>query len=238
MSNENSSPPSSVPATFVIQASTPATATPAPAAPKGDDDFSRMSSKQFKQRLEEARESGARQLLKELGVEKGDRKEAIKQIKDKQLMLTKREAEVAEAKAQAAALQPVADEASALKSELKAYADEQFAALPEALQKFIAATSTEDPGSRLKAMRAAREAGLVPTSAAAPVTPAATPAATETKAPNPSTTMADSGPPTPKPAGSLDHFEKWKGLVDSGQTIMAALYHQQFGRAIEASRPK
>jgi len=233
MSNENGSPPSPVPAQFLIQASTPAAASPAPGVSR-DDDFSRMSPKQFKQRLEEARESGARQLLKELGVEKGDRKEAIKQIKDKQLMLTKREAEVAEAKAQAAALQPVADEASALKSELKAYADEQFAAMPEALQKFIAATSTEDPGSRLRAMRAAREAGLVPGTTA----PAAPAVEAQAKPANPSTTMADSGPPTPKPAGSLTPYEKWRGYLEMGLPHVAATYQSQFRKAIEASKPK
>lgn len=233
MSDSNSStPPAPTPAQFIIQAP----ATQAAPAKESNDEFSRMSPKQFKQRLEDAHRAGERAVLKDLGVEKGDRKEAIKAIRDKQMTLAKRDEEVTAANAKAAALQPIADEASALKAELRAYADEQFATLPEALQKFIAATSSEDPANRLKAMRAAREAGLVPASATA--TAPATPAAPAAKPANPSTTMADSGPPSPKPAGVMDHYAKWQSLRESGQTVLASMYYAQYGRAIENSRSK
>lgn len=234
MSDQNTS--TSVPAGSPIIINTTAPA-PASAPSKiaddgGDQGFQKMSAKQFNQRLAEAEEAGAKKLLKELGINKADRKSALEEIREGRMALTKKEKEIMAAKAEAEALKPKAAKTDELENELKLYADEMFANLPESLQKYIAETVADSPAARLKAMRAARTAGLAPNFKDASKGEEAP------KPANPSTTVAQPGPATPKPVGTLNHYETWKELQRQGRGAQAANYYMMYAKAIDKEWPR
>lgn len=203
------------------------------------EDFKGMSEKQFTERLKEAEEAGVKRLLKDLGIEKKDRKAALEEIREGRMALSKKEQEVKAAKAEAEALKPKVDAASKrtaeLENELKAYVDDIYNNAPENVQKFIAATTSDDVAARMKALRAAKEAGLFTPTQAFAAKEAAKPVV-EAKPANPATTMAPDGPAAPKTPGTLNHYETWMELKKSGQTVLAAQFYSKFDKTIEAQR--
>lgn len=221
MSNENA-PPAQVHRVEVVPVAPPAT------APRSDGlEFRDMSADQFKERLEREREKGARDLLKELGVDsKKDRRAALKEISEGRLQLSKKEQEAADAKAkadaEAAKLKPLEEKLKAKDEVLKRYADAEFAKLPENVQKAIAERFADDSQARLDGIEWMRKHGLLPTAAV----PAAGAAATTepAKPPAPATTIATPGPAPTPPVGAQTAQQQYDALMRAGKTVAAASF--------------
>lgn len=200
-------------------------------------DFQRMSPEQFNARLEEATTAGRKEILKALGVPKDQRAAILARIEAGELAIApKPKPGDLDYKAEYEKLKPTAAEAEALKAKLAAHteyfkkvADEEFAKLPEPVQKDLTRRKINDPEARLAEINAMKESGLLAAiaSQAAPVQ----------QPPKPGNTMAPPGP-NADPKAPKTHWQQYEDLVKSGNRVLAAQFRQQFSNAIEASRPK
>ncbi|TXH41902.1 MAG: hypothetical protein E6Q97_36670 [Desulfurellales bacterium] len=208
----------------------PATPTPAqPESPPKGEEFKAMSLEQFNKRLASERNAGINEVLSSLGVKdpselkdlvESHRKEQANRLTEKQ----KLEMAVKE-------LSPFKERAEKLDSTLKTYLDKRMGLLSEADRARVEKLAPKDPEARLlwiEEATAEKLIGSVVESAQSKVTEPVKPA----------TTLAEAGPQTPKPAGTLTAYERWKSMVDSGKTFLAANYYQANRQKIEASRPK
>jgi hypothetical protein len=179
-----------------------------------------MTSAQLKARLDEATASGASKLLKELGVEKADSlREALKAVREGEAAkLSEKE----KLEARIKELEPHEGRAKALGASLTAIAEEQFAALPENVQKAIDAEAAGDPEKRLALMRVLRAAGgaMATTPAAPGVTPPVTTAPS----------------PAPAPAAGATKFTEWEAMR-ARSPMLGDIFYQTHSREIERTRP-
>ncbi len=210
--------------------STQSSAAPAsPAAVPPGEEWRKMSSEAFAQRIAEAKASGEKSFLKATGFTSlEDAKTALaesKALKEAQMTAQQKlEAKLAE-------VAPKADRADALSGIVGEYASQEFAALPKPLQDFIAATAGDDPAARLKAITAARASGmLAPAPAVVPPAPPTTPA----------TTMAPPGPAAlpPPPPGTLSPRQQWDKLRSEGKSMSASSFYAANKSAIDAEISK
>lgn len=195
--------------------------------PETVEDWQRLSANReaFSARLAEEGQKGANRVLKSLGVPREERDAYFEQIKAGKLALAPKETVAAAAR--------VKDLETRLEMQgkaLKQYADAEFAKLPEAAQKYVAATTADDPAARLQAIETLFAHGLVQREvpAAAPPAPAA--------APKPATTIGPNGPAQAPPSGSKTPFQQYQELSKQNR-FLAANFYQQHAKAIEASRP-
>lgn len=233
MSDQNPSAPiSSQPQKVVIEVANQHQQAPA-------TDYQRMSPEQFNARLEEASASGRKEILKALGVPKDQRAAILARIEAGELAIApKAKPGDLDYKAEYEKLKPLATEAEQYKAKLakhgeyfKKVAEEEFAKLPEPIQKDLTRRNIEDPEARLAEIAAMKESGLL-AAIALQGQPANKPA--EAK---PATTMAPPGPNV-DPKAPKTPWEQYDTLVKSGNRILAAQFRQQYANAIEASRPK
>jgi hypothetical protein len=210
----------------------------APAAPAPDAKaIKKAKGKAFEKGIELGKDKGANQVLKGLGVKKSERERVLEDLKAGRLELAQKKQELADAKAAAEAEKAKATKATqtaeSLKpyqDRLKKYADQEFAQLPEPYQKTLADMGIEDPMRRLDTIEMWRKNGVLQAAASAAEAKPAAP-------PKTSSTMANVTPPAPAPAGDKNHFEQWKALKDSGQTVLAAQYYAAYSRKIIEQRP-
>lgn len=209
-------------------------------SPQTAADFQRMSPEQFNARLAEAEEAGAKRILKKFGVKKEERAAVLADIEAGRYMLKPTPADgEPDYKTEYEKLKPLATEAEQYKAKLakhgeyfKKVAEEEFAKLPEPIQKDLTRRNIEDPEARLAEIAAMKESGLL--AAIATQGQTANKPATE---PKPATTMAPPGPNV-NPTAPKTPWEQYDALVKSGNRILAAQFRQQYANAIEASRPK
>lgn len=201
-----------------------------PATPAAGEEWKSMTTEQFTARLAKEREQGTRALLKEFGFEKADDAKAF--FSTAKAKADAEKTELQKATERATALEAQAKRAEELGAVVSTFAEQEFKALHEALQKFIVVQAGDDPMARLRAITAARESGLL---AAQQPAPAATP---EPRPANPATTVAQPGPATPKPVGTLTPYEQWQALKEANRGALAATFFVQNRAAIEASRPQ
>jgi hypothetical protein len=187
--------------------------------------------------VEKQRDKGTKRALKALGVPSEERDGLLKEIKETRGAKSLAERLGSEHKARAdkaeAELRLLKDQAAVYETLAKSYADEQFNALPENLQKFIAATAGDSLDARLKAIKTAKESGLISAKEAAAATAEVksevTPLkpATTTKAVNPKAPPAE-GSPTPRLIWQQMR-EEARAEVDHGKRLarerMAAQYY-------------
>jgi hypothetical protein len=210
-----------------------AVATPAPAKPVQSDTVVDQLRKALKPSKKEraaelktkAETKGANSVLRELGVKKSERARVLEELKAGKLRLADAAQESAEAKATAAQATSDAEASKAeiaiLKAQsaekdalLKGWADEQFNALPEELQKFIAATAGESLDARLKAIKTAKESGLITVKEAAAATAQAK---GEAKPVKPSTTSVAVNPKALRPEASPGPKQIWQQMRESAR---------------------
>lgn len=218
-------PPPAQAAPAITQAPAAAPPTDKPAAPAEVH----LTSDALAKRLEEERASARTRLLKELGYEKAeDLKGALakaKSIEDASLTEQQRTAKLLEE------LTPKAKRADTLSATLTKFLAAEEAAIPEAKRGLLdLAPLSDNPEARLEWIATAKARGLF--TDAAPQPPALPPPA------KPATTLAPSGPATPKAPGTLTAYEQHQALVKSGQTLRAAAYAQLHAREIAASKPQ
>lgn len=196
---------------------------------QAEEEF-KLTREQFNARLAETREAARRQALKDAGFEDAKSAKAVRE------RLAALEAEkLTEAEKQAARiaeLEKAAGKATAYEAALAEHVELEFNALPKELQDFVSATTGDDPAARLKAINAAKKSGVLGRFAA-PAAPVV-----EQRPANPATTAPAPGPKPADVTSAPTHYEKWKSLVDAGKTVLAAQYHANHARAIDASRPK
>jgi hypothetical protein len=225
-------------------------------APAKSDEPSQLRDGREKREAElaEARSKGANDILKSLGVKKSERARLVEEIKAGRMKIAevKQEAEAAktqaaEAKAEADAFKPYKDQVDQLTQALREYADAEFAQLPEPLQKSIVDMKLDDPRQRLDMIKVFKKNGVIglkPSEATGGNSQVATEKKTETpkaeaKKPNPSTTMASSPKGSDAPGGqSLNYYETWRQLKDSGQDFLAAQYLNLHMVKVMEQRPK
>lgn len=208
-------------------------------SPQTAADFQRMSPEQFNARLTEAEEAGAKRILKKFGVKKEERAAVLADIEAGRYMLKPTPADgEPDYKTEYEKIKPLATEAEQYKAKLakhgeyfKKVAEEEFAKLPEPIQKDLTRRNIEDPEARLAEIAAMRESGLL-----AAIALQGQPAAATTPA-KPATTMAPPGPNV-DPKAPKTPWEQYDTLVKSGNRILAAQFRQQYANAIESSRPK
>lgn len=200
--------------------------------------------------LAEARSKGANDILKSLGVKKSERARLVEEIKAGRMKIAevKQEAEAAKtqaaaAQAEADAFKPYKDQVDQLTAALREYADGEFAQLPEPLQKSLVDMKLDDPRQRLDMIKVFKKNGVLdsmkPSEATAGNSQVQTEKKTEAKKPNPSNTMATPPKGSDAPGGqSLNYYETWRNLKDSGQDFLAAQYLNLHMGKIMEQRPK
>jgi len=168
-----------------------------------------------------AEAKGANGLLKDLGVKgKSERARMLDQIKDGKVRLADANEQASAATAASAAEKARADKAEAelkaMKEQIgayeslaKTYADEQFAALPEGLQKFIAATAGDSLEARLKAIKTAKDSGLITVKEAAA---ASAQAKTDARPANPANTSNATNPKAPPATANPTPKQTWEQM--------------------------
>lgn len=174
---------------------------------------------------EAAREKGARSTLKALGVPKEERDGLLKEIRETrsakslQEKLTKDEkARADKAEAELAALKP---KVGIFETLAKQYADDQFAALHENAQKFIAKQAGDSLEKRLELIAALKESGMLSKQEAAAATAQAK---TEAKPPKPATTSTAQNPKAPPATAALTPKQQWKQLQEQNPRLAAQYY--------------
>lgn len=235
-------PPATAPASTPAQSAKTASAPPkADALEALREVLQPVTEKQRRaERLAKAEAKGANEVLKTLGVKKSERARVMEELKAGKLKLAEAAAETADAKAKAD--QAAADAARA-KGEMekltpyvermKKYADSEYAALPEAFQKSLVDMKIEDPIARLDMIEIWKKNGALAATAAA-ASPGAKPQATS----KPSATMAAATPPNASPVATLNYFEQWNQLKESGQAFAAAQFFQIHGKKILEQKPR
>lgn len=173
-----------------------------------------VTEKQKRQeRIAKAEAKGANEVLKGLGVKKSERARMLEEIKSGKVQLNAANEQAGEFKSRAekaeAELKALKDRASAYESLAKSYADDQFNALPEPLQKYIAATAGDSLDARLKAIKTAKESGLIDAKEAAAATAQVK---SEAKPAKPADTSKATQPKAPSPAGELTHKQVWQQM--------------------------
>lgn len=168
--------------------------------------------------VDKQRAKGARGVLKGLGVPREERDGLLKEIKETRTAKSLQEKLTSEHKTRAekaeAELKVLKEQAGTYETLAKAYADEQFNALPESLQKFIAATAGDSLDARLKAIKTAKESGLITVKEAAA---AAAQAKSEEKPVKPATTSTAVNPKAPSPAGSPTPKQQWRQMLEESR---------------------
>lgn len=221
----------------------------APTAPPPVDaglEFRNMTPAQFQEFAERQRAKGANEVLKELGVDsKKDRRAALEDIKAGRLQLSKKEQEVADAKAkadaEAAKLKPLEEKLAAKDATLKKYADAEFAKLPENVQKAVAERFGDDPQARLDGIEWMQKHSLVPSPVLTPEQKAKAEEeakkAAANKPANPATTIAPPGPAAAPPSGPPNIQEIYDAHMRAGRTIAASGLAQQFAGQLKLGHP-
>ena len=183
-----------------------------------------LTSAQLAERLDGAQKAERNRLLKELGFDSKAAADACvksaKALSDAQLTEKDRIAKERDE------LKPMADRATALESRLKSYADREFAALPEGVQKAIDGMANGDAEKRLAQIEFLRSTGLLPTSPGV-VTQPATPTVTAptTRAP---------GAPTPPHTPPVTAYDKHKAMPEG---LAKDLFANLNRHAIRTSTP-
>lgn len=188
-------------------------------------------------RVAEAEARGQNEVLKGLGVKKSERARMLEEIKAGRIELAEKKKEAVEAKAQVAAKAAEVDALKPYQERMKKYADAEFESLPEKYQKALAEMKIDDPMRRLDMIELWKRTGVIEAPAA---TKEATKPGATTTAPTakPSSTLAAAAPPAASPLPTLNHYETWKQMKDSGQTFMAAQYLEAHQKKILEQRPK
>lgn len=205
-------------------------------SPAPGEEYRNMSPEAFKSRLESERLAGTKAALKALGLT--NLEEAKLAIENAKKVEAEKLSEIERYKKRVEELEPVSKKLSAdnetLKSALEKVAEDAFRQLPESFQKYIATIAGDDAVTRLNAINAAREAGVLPAAKPKATVSEETPAPEKKREVKPATTIAPKGPTAPKPAGTASHYQIWKDLQESGKAIQAALYRKTHSRAIAA----
>lgn len=202
--------------------------------------------------LAEAKAKGANEVLKGLGVAKSDRARMIEEIRAGRVRLAEaKEAAVAanqvaaqvdaDAAAKAAAQEAATKEAESLRTSLKKYADQEFAALPESFQKTITEMKLDDPQKRLEMIDVFKRTGLLSAAlgqAAAPAVENKGAPPTVVAPPAPSNTMAKPPATISAPGAALNYYETWKSMTDRGDHWLAAQYLHAHQAKILEQRPQ
>jgi hypothetical protein len=190
----------------------------------------------FKARLAEERETGAKAaekaLLKRLGVkDPAEIEQAMADAKkraDAELTETQRTTKrLKELEAEAASITPY-------RTALTAYLAAEEKAIPEEkLNVLDLAPPPEQLAERLTWIIKAKERGMF--NVPAPVVPAV-PAAPIAPRPG-ATTMGPNGPAAPAAEPVKNHYQHWKALQESGNTMLAASYRNAHRSEIERQSP-
>lgn len=175
----------------------------------------------FNKRLADARDSGVKEALKALGVEKIEDAKALldfaKQAKDAQ------KTEFEKLQDQIKALEPKAQKAEAYEKLVADMVNAQFEALPDAAKSAIDKQANGDPQERHRLMQVMREAGLLN---GAPVAPP--------KPPAPANAAPASAPPSPAPARTA--WDEYQDLKQKS-SVLGSVYYETHKAEIERTRP-
>lgn len=206
---------------------TPAPAAPPPAAaappPPAEPTIS-MPSAAFKSRLDEERSKGAAKLLKDLGFEKPeDAQAALKALKAREDADLSEKQRLEKRVKELEALEP---KAKAYEAQLTAIVEEQFAALPENIQKAIDDVAGGVATERARVMKTFRAHGLI----GGPAAPAAP------KPPGPANPPGPNSPPPPPAVATNTKFHEWQEKAKSSR-VAGAIFYRDHHAEIEASRP-
>lgn len=212
--------------------------TPAPAAT--EDKESRSAKREAK--IAEAKQEGANEVLKSLGVKKRDRARMIEEIRGGRVKLAEAkeetqaaQAQAAQAQAQVDALAPFKAQVEALTGKLKSYADAEFSALPEPFQKTIVEMKLDDPAARLDMINVFKRTGVL--GIKADEKPADAKPADQKKV-APSTTMGQAPTNVAQTGQAFNHYETWKAMTDRGEHFLAAQYFNLHMAKVLEQRPK
>lgn len=174
---------------------------------------------------ERQRDKGTKRALKALGIPEAERDGLLKEIKETRNAKSVIEKLSGEHKTRAeraeAELKILKDQMATYEGLAKTYADEQFNALPESLQKFIAATAGDSLDARLKAIKTAKESGLISAKEAAAATAEVK---SEAKPAKPATTSNAVNPKAPPPNGTPTPRQRWEALKAQNARLAAQYY--------------
>lgn len=228
--------------------------TPAPSAPAASNEPPQLRDGREKREadLAEARAKGANEVLKGLGVRKSERARMIEEIRAGRVKLAEAKDVAAaanqaaaqvddQAQAATAAQEAAAKEAEGLRTALKKYADQEFAALPESFQKTITEMKLDDPQKRLEMIDVFKRTGLLSAAAGAAVEAAAgaaKPADAKPAEKKPATTMAKPADQASPPGQAMNAYETWRAMTDRGEHWLAAQYLNAHQVQIFEQRPK
>lgn len=172
----------------------------------------------FNKRLADARDSGVKEALKALGVEKIEDAKALldfaKQAKDAQ------KTEFEKLQDQIKALEPKAQKAEAYEKLVADMVTAQFEGLPDAAKAAIDKVANGDPQERLRMMNVMRDAGLLN-----PGPP---------KPPAPANAAPASAPPSPAPARTA--WDEYQDLKQKS-SVLGSVYYETHKAEIERTRP-
>lgn len=164
-------------------------------------------------RREEERDKGARSVLKTLGIPKEERDGLLKEIRESRSAKALAEKLTGEHKTRAekaeAEIAVLKTKVGAYESLAKQYADDQFAALDESAQKFIAKQAGDSLEKRLELIAAMKESGMLTKQEAAAATAQVK---TEAKPSKPATTSVAVNPKAPAPSAELSPKQQWDQL--------------------------
>jgi hypothetical protein len=181
--------------------------------------------KSAKSENEKQRDKGTRRALKALGIPSEERDGLLKEIKETRQAKSLQEKLTSEHKSRAekaeAELRLLKEQAGTYETLAKAYADEQFNALPESLQKFIAATAGDSLDARLKAIKTAKDSGLITAKEAAA---ASAQAKSDEKPAKPANTSAAVNPKAPPPTSTPTPKQQWEALRATNPRLAAQFY--------------
>lgn len=197
------------------------------AAPvRADKRTEKQAEKREQRDAEKSEAKGQNKLLKAMGIEKSEREGLLADVKKSRSAKALADKLTAESKAETAAAKTALATALAEKetydSTLKMYADEQFSALPDSVQKYIAATSGDDLHSRLKAIKIAKDAGIISPAVAKDAVAAVK--AEETAPKKPATTLAEGNPLAPVPQPTMSKAAAYKALRATNPRQAAQFY--------------
>lgn len=192
---------------------------------QANDGGDKKAAKKAERLAAKAEEKGAKSVLKGLGIAKEERDGLLKEIRETRSAKSLQEKLTGEYKTKAekaeAELSVLKSQAQTYEALAKTYADEQFNALPEPVQKFIAATAGENLDARLKAIKLAKESGLINAKEAAA---ASAQVKSDEKPAKPATTSNATNPKAPPPSSSPSPRQQWEQLKATNPRLAAQFY--------------
>jgi hypothetical protein len=201
------------------------------------EDFRRMKPEQFSARLLEAEQAGARRLLKALGIKKEDRSASLADIEAGRLQLSQRPKDgEPDYRAEYEKFRSLQSEHEVLKGRaskhaefFKSIADEQFSALPEKAQRYIASRAGDDSEKVLAEIKLLKESGLLTESQ--PDT-----GSKDGPGGKPATTGSVGGPMA-APMSTKTAWQQYQDLMKVDK-VLGGLFHRSNRTAVESSAPK